>query len=193
MRGAFAEQQQIGQSQAQTMEKDRKKIADLSEQNEALNVNVHKTVTERNSLKAKYASVAKDLGRLTKGNRSVKEIEGVLAKYENLAVQNSVLKAERNQALDDVKEYKMSSEILVDSRRKAGVVGEAEKALQVKGELERIISSLTETVQTKEMQIGTMRDVNRQLAGELAKEREKGEEGESLAGTVSTSSTEGEI
>jgi len=193
VRGAFAEQQQIGQSQAQTMEKDRKKIADLSEQNEALNVNVHKTVTERNSLKAKYASVAKDLGRLTKGNRSVKEIEGVLAKYENLAVQNSVLKAERNQALDDVKEYKMSSEILVDSRRKAGVVGEAEKALQVKGELERIISSLTETVQTKEMQIGTMRDVNRQLAGELAKEREKGEEGESLAGTVSTSSTEGEI
>ena len=36
-----------------------------------------------------------------------------------------------------------------------------------RSELERIIASLTETIQTKEMQIDLMRDVNRKLAGEL--------------------------
>ncbi|GMI35337.1 hypothetical protein TeGR_g7324, partial [Tetraparma gracilis] len=156
------------------------------EQGEVLASQVTKLTTERNSLKAKHLSIAKDLARLTKNNRSVKEIEGIINSFESMSVQNSVLKAERDQALDEVKDYKSASEIFADSRKKATVVGEAEKALQVKAELERIISSLTEAVQTKEMQLDLMRDVNRKLAEELRIAREKGEGGAGKAPSESS-------
>ena len=116
----------------------------------------------------------------------MKEIEGIINSFESMSVQNSVLKAERDQALDEVKDYKSASEIFADSRKKATVVGEAEKALQVKAELERIISSLTEAVQTKEMQLDLMRDVNRKLAEELRIAREKGEGGAGKAPSESS-------
>jgi hypothetical protein len=183
MESIAAQQAQLATAN-QDLASSQKSVASLTEQSEALGDSLQKVTTERNGLKAKYASVAKDLGRLTKNNRSVKEIESLIASYENLAVQNSVLKAERNQALDDVKEYKSATETFLDSRKKAGLTGEYETALQVKAELERIISSLTETVQTKEMQMATMREVNRMLSEELSRERENnkpsgsGEEGE---------------
>lgn len=130
-------------------------------------------IAERNSLKAKSQSIAKDLGRLTKNSRSVKDIEKIIATHEKLVVDNSLLKAEKKYAQETMLEYKEAAEIHADARQRAGINGEAERAVQQRGELERIIRSMTETIATKDTQIDLMRDVNRKLAKELHDVREK--------------------
>ena len=57
-----------------------------------------------------------------------------------------------------------------------------------RSELERIIASLTEAIQTKEMQIDLMRDVNRKLAGELHEIRDGGSKPSSIQTTMSEGS-----
>ena len=128
-------------------------------------------LAERNNLFQKSQSLSKDMSRLTKNKRSVREIESIISKYEQLVVSNSILKAEKNHALDEMNEYKTLSDMTINARERAGVVGEAERAVLVKTELERIIRDLTEAVGNKDMQLDLMRDVNRKLAAELEEER----------------------
>ncbi|GMH96574.1 hypothetical protein TrST_g9353 [Triparma strigata] len=130
-----------------------------------------KLTAERNGLKQKAASLGKDLARLSRGGRSVKELEKMIQHYDQMRIENSVLKAEKKAADESMMEYKEAAELHVDARQRGLVDGEAERALQQRAELERIIASLTDDISTKEMQIDLMRDVNRKIAGELQEAR----------------------
>ena len=61
-------------------------------------------VAERNSLRQKCQSLAKDMARLTKNNRSVKEIEKMISCYEELQLRTSILKAEKKHAVETMLE-----------------------------------------------------------------------------------------
>ena len=144
-----------------------------------------------NSLRQKSSSIAKDLSRLTKGGRSVKELEKMIVNFDRMRIDNSILKAEKKHAEETMMEYKEAAEMHADARAKGMVDGEAERALQQRSELERIIASLTETIQTKEMQIDLMRDVNRKLAGELQEARGGGGGGDKSGGSIQTTMSVG--
>ena len=105
------------------------------------------------------------------------EVESILAEHDNLVLRSAVMKAELEQALDEVKEYKQAVEEVNEIRRRQGWEGEAERALTVKCELERIIQGLSDQIGDKEMQIDTMREVNRKLAAEI-RDLKKNKEGE---------------
>ena len=95
-----------------------------------------KLTAERNGLKQKAASLGKDLARLSRGGRSVKELEKMIQHYDQMRIENSVLKAEKKAADESMMEYKEAAELHVDARQRGLVDGEAERALQQRAELE---------------------------------------------------------
>lgn len=96
-----------------------------------------KMTAERNSLKQKAASLSKDMQRLSRGGRSVKELEKMIQHFDEMRIENSVLKAEKKAANETMMEYKEAAELHVDARQRGLVDGEAERALQQRAELER--------------------------------------------------------
>lgn len=83
-----------------------------------------------NSLRQKSSSIAKDLARLTKGGRSVKELEKMITNYDRMRVDTSILKAEKKHAEETMMEYKEAAEMHADARARGMVDGEAERAVQ---------------------------------------------------------------
>ena len=67
---------------------------------------------------------------MTKNSRSVKDIEKIIANHEKLVFDNALLKAEKKHAEETMLEYKEAAEIHADARQRAGINGEAERAVQ---------------------------------------------------------------
>jgi hypothetical protein len=79
----------------------------------------------------------------------------------------SLLKSQKRQALEDLHHYRTAYEMTVVAQHKAGLDGEAMRALEQNAELERVISEMTEYVNAKEMQLETLKQVNQALSEEL--------------------------
>mgnify|MGYP000294569331 CR=1 FL=1 len=148
----------------------RQEIASLSSQVSKLSEQLEGTariIAERNSLRSKASALSKDLAVVCGDGRGVQQVRICLDDYDSIKVKNRVLEAELRQARDEVHEYKMGVEEVNEIRRRQGWEGEAERALTVKAELERIVQSLSDQIGDKDLQIDTMRDVNKRLAGEI--------------------------
>jgi len=134
---------------------------------ESLQRKNQKLQAERNSYKQKAESLSKEVGRLCRNGRTLRDIEKIVVDEEARQMEVSLLKAQKRQALEDLHHYRTAYEQTVMAQKQAGLDVEAMRALEQKGHMERVISDLTEYVNAKEMQLETLKEVNQALSEEL--------------------------
>jgi hypothetical protein len=134
---------------------------------EILQVKTQMLQAERNNYKQKADSLSKEVSRLCKNGRTLRDIEKIVLDEESRQMEVSLLKSQKRQALEDLHHYRTSYEWTIMAQHKAGIDGEAMRALEQKAELERVISDMTEYVNAKEMQLETLKQVNQALSEEL--------------------------
>lgn len=123
--------------------------------------------SERNSYKQKSDSLTKEINRLCRNGMSIRDIEKCVADEDARKVEVEVLKSQKRQALEDLHEYRIAYQQQLVTTLQSGVDGSLQKALEQKAELEGVVSNLTEYVTAKEMQMETMKEVNKTLSHEL--------------------------
>ena len=126
-----------------------------------------KLQAERNSFKQKADSLSKEVGRLCRNGRTLRDIEKIVSNEEAREMEVSLLKQQKRQALEDLHHYRTAYEQTVVAQKQAGLDIEAVRAIEQKAELERVIADMTEYVNAKEMQLETMKQVNQALSEEL--------------------------
>eukprot|EP00978_Attheya_sp_CCMP212_P033851 scaffold138780_cov50-Attheya_sp.AAC.2 len=121
---------------------------------------------ERNSAKQKAESLSKEMSRVhkTSTEQQQKWLEHEIALNEEIS---SFRKQKRN-ALEELEESRSHHILAMQAHHKAGIDGEAVRAVGQRAELEHVVAELTEYVNAQEMQLETMRAVNRALTEELA-------------------------
>ena len=134
---------------------------------ETLQVKTQKLQAERNNYKQKADSLSKEVSRLCRNGRTLRDIEKIVLDEESRQMEVSLLKSQKRQALEDLHHFRTAYERTVMAQHKAGLDGEAMRALEQKAELERVISEMTEYVNAKEMQLETLKQVNQALSEEL--------------------------
>ena len=134
---------------------------------ENANVKCQKVKVERNTFKQRADSLAKDMSRVCKNGMGVDKIESVMQECETLKHEVSLLKTQKRRALDELNESRRLHEQSIKAQVKAGINGEAVRALEQRDELERVVSELTEYVNAKEMQLQTLMEVNQALQDEV--------------------------
>lgn len=134
---------------------------------DALQAKNQKLQAERNSYKQKAESLSKEVGRLCRNGRTLRDIEKIVADEEARQMEVSLLKQQKRQALEDLHHYRTAYEQTVVAQKQAGLDVEAVRAVEQKAELERVIADMTEYVNAKEMQLETMKQVNQALSEEL--------------------------
>jgi hypothetical protein len=126
-----------------------------------------KLKAERNSYKQKADSLSKEVARLCRGGRTLRDVEKALVDEESRKTEVQLLRSQKQQALADLHQYRTSYEHQLVAQLNMGVNGAAIQALEQKAALERVVADLTEYVTAKEMQLDTMRQVNEALADEM--------------------------
>ena len=126
-----------------------------------------KLKTERNKFKQKADSLSKEMSRICRNGRQINEIEQMIDNMESMQSEIKILKVSKQQALKDLEECRLDYGTLVRTHKMAGGDYNTAKILEQRVELEKVIENLTEYVQAKEMQIETMREVNKSLMDEL--------------------------
>lgn len=138
-----------------------------------------KLKTQRNKYKQKADSLSKEMSRICKGGTlKVQDVEKMLDDRESMKSEIFALKKGKQNALREIDEYrtecsnlKRAQQLLLQNSESthggANSSKEFSKSLERSAELEKIIEDMTEYVQAKEMQIETMRDVNKTLMEEV--------------------------
>ena len=128
--------------------------------------------TECNKYKKRSESLSKELNRVCRNGRSLQDVERILANQDAMSTEISILKDQKSAALRDLEKAQSYCNELIASQSNEGCLDlDAMRALQQKSELERIISSLTETLDAKEMQLNSLKEVNSILIQQLADEK----------------------
>jgi hypothetical protein len=125
---------------------------------------------ERNNYKQKNESLSKEVARLCRGGKNIRDIEKVLADHEALQQETELLRAQKRKALEDAHKYRISYEqakaadevlsLKPDER-------ETRRILERTAELERLLSEMTDYVSAKQMQLDTLKEVNEELQTEI--------------------------
>ena len=71
---------------------------------------------ERNSYKQKNESLSKEVARLCRGGKNIRDIEKVLADHEALKQETDLLRAQKRRALEDAHKYRVLHEQSVAAR-----------------------------------------------------------------------------
>lgn len=153
-------------------------VSKLQSQVESLKREKHQVFAERNNYKQKADSLSKEMARFYRLGVSVSEIEHVLE--DRAALQQQILdfKNDRDDAVADLARARESRNRDMVNRRgsiKSAASSESSVGSDIKSELERVISELTEYVSAKEMQLETVKEINRSLTAELRAIREGNE------------------
>jgi chromosome segregation ATPase len=135
-------------------------LASLQKKNQLLKA-------ERNNFKQKNDSLSKEISKLCRNGRTIKDIEKICADHEARAHEVEALRKQKRKALEDVHMYRTSYEQSKVAQQLAGVDYETRKALERNAEMERLLSDLTEYVSAKEMQLETLKQVNEALQAEI--------------------------
>jgi hypothetical protein len=122
---------------------------------------------ERNNFKQKNDSLSKEISRLCRNGRSIKDIEKTMADHKALLEETETLRKQKRQALEDVHLYRTSYEQSKVAQQLAGVDYDTRKALERNAEMERLLAETTEYLSAKEMQLETMKQVNEHLQTEI--------------------------
>jgi hypothetical protein len=128
---------------------------------------VQKLKAERNSYKQKCDSLAKEMNRICRDGRSIREIEKILADDATRREEVNVLREQKRKALEQVEQFRTAYEQSIGIQKLAGLDHDSIKLLERNAELERLLSELTEYVTAKEMQLDTMKQVNDTLQFEI--------------------------
>ena len=146
---------------------ERKAIADRKTQNGALYTKFQKVKGERNTFKLKSDSLSKEMARICRNGMGVADIEQIMLDHETMRMEVSTLRTQKRRALEQLDEIRRAHDDSIQAQMKAGINGEAMRALEQKAVLERVVSELTEYVNAKEMQLETLKEVNKALTDEL--------------------------
>ena len=128
---------------------------------------VQKLKAERNSYKQKGDSLAKEMSRICRDGRTIREIEKILADDATRREEVNVLREQKRKALEQVEHFRTAYEQLLGMQKLAGIDIDTGKLLERNAELERLLSELTEYLNAKEMQLDTMKQVNDTLQSEI--------------------------
>ena len=128
---------------------------------------LQQTKMERNSSKQKADSLLKEMSRICKNGRGMEDVERMIVDQESMQQEISILRCQKAKALHDLELSRAAYDRLVEAQTMAGLDVDAMRALQQNVELERVVSSLTEHLNAKEMQLSTLMEVNQVLTDEI--------------------------
>ena len=152
------------QSQIQALEKqlqlEKAKTASHQSELEKEQMKIQKLKAERNSYKQKGDSLAKEMNRICRHGRTVREVEKVLADDVTRREEVALLREQKHKALEQVEYFRTAYEQSLSVQKMAGLDHDSGKLLERNAELERLLSELTEYLNAKEMQLQTMKQVN---------------------------------
>ena len=125
---------------------------------------------ERNNYKQKNESLSKEVARLCRGGKNIRDIEKILADHAALEQETELLRVQKRKALEEAQKYRISYEqakaaedllsLKPDER-------ETRRILERTTELERLLSEMTDYVSAKQMQLDTLKEVNEELQREI--------------------------
>jgi len=149
---------------------EQEKASSCQRQLEAIQKKNQQLKGERNNYKQKNESLSKEVARLCRGGKNIRDIEKVLADHEALQQETELLRAQKRKALEDAHKYRISYEqakaadevlsLKPDER-------ETRRILERTAELERLLSEMTDYVSAKQMQLDTLKEVNEELQREI--------------------------
>jgi hypothetical protein len=122
---------------------------------------------ERNNYKQKNDSLTKEISRLCRNGRTIREIEKTLADHESLVQEAGVLRVQKRKAVEEAHQYRTWYENAKATEEVLGVEEDTRRAVERSAELERLLAEMTDYVHAKEMQLETMRQVNEALQEEI--------------------------
>jgi chromosome segregation ATPase len=148
-------------------EKERSIISSHQAEHGQLQIIIQKVTAERNNYKQKAESLSKEMARICRNGRTIREIEKILAEDSSRSQEVDVLREQKRKAADELQKYQILYEQARRVQLMAGVDYDVSKVLERNEELERLLSGLTEYVNAKEMQLETMKLVNDALQSEI--------------------------
>jgi hypothetical protein len=148
-------------------EREKSIVSSHQSEHEQLQIKIQKLTAERNNYKQKSESLSKEMARVCKNGRTIREIEKVLAEEASRSQEIEVLREQKKKATDEVHRYQILYEQARRVQLMAGIDCDVSKVLERNEELERLLSELTEYVSAKEMQLETMKQVNDALQAEI--------------------------
>lgn len=159
------------QSKIPTLERqidqERKQTSACQQELDKEQMTIQKLRAERNSYKQKSESLAKEMNRICRNGRSVREVEKILADDAARRDEVEVLRGQKRKLTQEMEQLRKAYDESLNIQRLAGLDHDAAKLLERNSELERLLSELTEYLNAKEMQLETMRQVNDALQKEL--------------------------
>jgi len=131
--------------------------------------------TDRNRLNEKSENLTKDMARICKNGMNVADVERIIDERPALVEEIDNLQAQKKRLSEEVVMTTQKLAITASKPHGNNIFsinkdsgGEALRhALAQKLELERVVKEMTESVDSKEMQIKTLKDVNKSLADQL--------------------------
>lgn len=158
--------QSIEQLSAQ-VDKERDKSEFCKSQLDPLQKEIQQLKGERNNFKHKNESISKELARICKNGRTIKDVEKILGDFDALQDEVETLRKQKRKALEDAHTYRTSYAQSKAAQELSGVEKETRAALERNAELERLLVETTEYINAQQMQLETMKLVNEQLQDEI--------------------------
>jgi chromosome segregation ATPase len=135
---------------------------------------VQKLKAERNSFKQKADSLAKEISRVCRNGRTMRDVEKIISDDFTRKQEVELLRKQKQNALDEAQTYRilMEQAQMTQKLMGKGIMTEYESMSMAKlshrnTELERLVSELTEYITAKEMQLDTMKQINDALQAEM--------------------------
>jgi hypothetical protein len=133
----------------------------------AQQMKIQKLIAERNSYKQKGDSLSKEIGRVCRNGRTIRDVEKILFDDPSRREEVNSLREQKRKALEDLQHYRTAYEQSRTAQKMAGMDHDSTKVFERNAELERLLSELTEYVSAKEMQLETFKLVNDALQTEI--------------------------
>lgn len=134
---------------------------------DTLQMKIQKLKAERNNYKQKSDSLSKEISRVCRQGRTIKDVEKIISDDVARRQEVELLREQKRKALEDLNHYRTAYEQARAAQRLAGIDHETSKIYERNAELERLLSELTEYVSAKEMQLETLKEINDTLQEEI--------------------------
>jgi hypothetical protein len=167
LRSELSQSQEMIATLTQKFEIESKKLDSCRGELDTQQIRIQKLKAERNSYKQKSDSLSKEIAKVCRHGRTIKEVEKIITDDSARRQEVKLLRDQKRKALEDLEHYRTLYEQCREAQRIAGVDHESTKVYERNAELERLLSELTEYVSAKEMQLETLKAVNDALQAEI--------------------------
>ena len=151
----------------QQLQLEQTKTASHQSELEKEQMKIQKLKAERNNYKQKGDSLAKEMARVCRHGLTIREVEKILADDVTRREEVALLREQKRQAVEQVEHFRTAYEQSLSVQKLAGLDHDVGKLLERNAELERLLSELTEYLNAREMQLGTLKQVNEALQSEI--------------------------